>query len=150
MTFFTICIWPETSLLSVSGQQNANRYRYLKKIIFDIKFSWVNPIHHLSAPKCHCSEWLRTSHYRYKEGTGFGERWKPDCAENLYMKVNYDFLNNCICICIRLSSQFYSVELSVSVYPANFSIRNYLHPAIQQIYYPCISKYDFPKYNLKK
>ena len=67
--FFTICICicirPGTFLLSVSvsGQQNANRYRYLKKFKFDIKFSWANPIHHLSAPKCQCPEWLGTSHY---------------------------------------------------------------------------------------
>ena len=38
-----------------------------------------------------------------------------------------------ICICIRLSVQFYYPELSVSGYPANFTIRNYLYPAIWQI-----------------
>ena len=36
--------------VSVSGLQNANRYRYLEKLIFDMEFNWVNPIHHLSAP----------------------------------------------------------------------------------------------------
>ena len=36
VAFFTICIRPETFLLSVSvsGQQNANRYRYKKNLNF--------------------------------------------------------------------------------------------------------------------
>ena len=36
-------------------------------------------------------------------------------------------------ICIRLSGKFYYPEFSVSDYPVNFAIRNYLYPAIQQI-----------------
>ena len=32
--FFNICMWSETFLPSVSGQQDANRYRYINKINF--------------------------------------------------------------------------------------------------------------------
>ena len=139
VAFFTICILIrlEKSLLSVSvsGQQNANRYRYLKKIIFDAQFTWMNAINHLSAPKCHCPEWIGTSYNRYKEGGGFGEWWEQDCAHNIDSKISYDFLNNYLylypairqillsgIICIRLSGKFYYPELSVS----------------GKIYYPCI------------
>ena len=145
VTFFTICICicirPETFFLSVSvsGQQNAYIYRYLKKLIFDIKFSLVNPVHHLSAPKFYFSEWLRTSHWTYKERTGFRGRWELDCSDDLYTTINYYCGNNFLylylairpillskIICIWLSGKFYYPELSASGFPTNFTIRTSL------------------------
>ena len=61
---------------------------------------------YLSVPKCHCPEWIGTSYYtcyRYKEGTGFGERWELDRAHNLYTKMNYDFLNNYLYLYLYLA-----------------------------------------------
>ena len=62
--------------------------------------------------------------------------WERDRAHNIYLKINYDFVNNYLylyptirpilisrIICIRLSGKFYYPELSVSGYPANFTIR---------------------------
>ena len=80
----------------------------------------MNPINLRSAPKCHCPGWIGTSHYRYEEGAGFGEWWERDCSQNMFSKINYDFLNNYLylylairqillsgIICIRLSDKFY-------------------------------------------
>ena len=89
------------------------------------------------------SEWLRTSHYSYKEGTAFRERWELDYTRNLCTKINYDFLDNYLylhlypaiqpilisgIICIWLSGKFCYPELSVSDYPANFTIHASLKP----------------------
>ena len=62
--------------------------------------------------------------------------WKRDRAYNIYSKMNYDFDNNYLylypairpillsgIICIVLSGKFYCLELSVSGYSANFTIR---------------------------
>ena len=84
----------------------------IEKDKIDMKLRWVNPIHY-------CTDWLITSHYRYKEATGFRERWRRwewDCAHNLYSKINYDFWNN---------------YLYLYLYPAEFAIRNYLYWTIQ-------------------
>ena len=67
---------------------------------------------------------------------GFGEWWELDCAHNIDSKIRYDFLNNYLylylaipqillsgIICIWLSGKFYYPELSVSSYPAKFTIR---------------------------
>ena len=95
----------------------------------------MNPINHLSAPKCHCPEWIGTSHYGFKEGGGFEECLERDRAHNIDSKISYDFFNNylylyfCIQlillsgnICIRLSGKLDYPELSVS----------------GKFYYPCI------------
>ena len=80
----------------------------------------MNPTNHLKAPKGQYPEGLRTfkKHHRYKEGAGFGEWWDQDCGHNLYSKINYDFLNN---------------YLYLYLYPADYTIRNHLFPAIRQI-----------------
>ena len=45
----------------------------------------------------------------------------PDCTHNIYLKLNYDFLNN---------------FLYLYLYLANFNIWNSLYLAVQQFYYP--------------
>ena len=46
--------------------------------------------------------------------------------------MNYDFLNNYLYMYPAMR-QIYYLELSVSGYPANYTIQNYLYPAIRQI-----------------
>ena len=99
----------------------------------------MNPIQHLSAPKCHCFEWLRTLHCWYKEGAGFGEWWEWDCAHNLYSKINYDFLNPYLYLYPAIRSILLSRIIAIRQILLSGIICIWLSG---RFYYPCIPTRD--------
>ena len=93
----------------------------------------MNPINHMSAPICHCPEWIGTSHYKYKQRASFGEWWEWwdwNCAQNIDSKITYDFLNKYLYLYLYPG------------YPANFTIQNNPYLTIRQI---LLSRIIYPK-----
>ena len=134
VTFFTlcicICIWPETFLLlsvSVSGQQNANRYRYLKYCPFEIiqlgESSTPPECQPLNATVLSDLELLITS---TQKGLSLGSGGSAIVPKKYIKKlIMTSKITICIYICIRLCSKF--------LLSGNIGIR-----LSSKFYYPCI------------